>query len=89
MQCITVDVFVFTVWWFSSGTPVSSTNKTDRHDIRDRALFTCGDGPVHSYFFLPKIFMSIHHIFKKKFMPINLIVYKYNIVNILCVKFYV
>ena len=20
-------------WWFSPGTPVSSTNKTDRHDI--------------------------------------------------------
>jgi hypothetical protein len=69
MQCITVDVFVLTVCWFSSGTPVSSTNKTDRNDIRHRALFTCGDGPVHSYFFLPKIFMSIHHFFKKKFMP--------------------
>jgi len=22
-------------WWFSTGTPVSSTNKTDRHDIQN------------------------------------------------------
>jgi hypothetical protein len=22
-------------WWFSHGTPVSSTNKTDRHDITE------------------------------------------------------
>jgi hypothetical protein len=57
--------------------------------LRDRALFTFGDGQVHGYFFLPKIFMSIHPIFKKKVyampeiclkkvvtLPINLIVYK-------------
>ena len=62
--------------------------------LRDRALFTCGDGPVHGYFFLPNIFMSIHLIFKKSLcpalvclkkvvtLPINLIVYTYNIVNI-------
>ena len=25
-------------WWFSSGTPVSSTNKTDRHDITEIML---------------------------------------------------
>ena len=24
-----------TTWWFSSGTPISSTNKTDRHDITE------------------------------------------------------
>ena len=25
-------------WWFSMGTPVSSTNKTDRHDIAEILL---------------------------------------------------
>ena len=25
-------------WWFSPGTPVSSTNKTDRHDITEKLL---------------------------------------------------
>jgi hypothetical protein len=39
--------------------------------LRDRALFTFGDGQVHGYFFLPTIFMSIHPIFQKKFMPDN------------------
>jgi hypothetical protein len=27
-----------TGWWFSSGTPVSSTNKTDSHDITEVLL---------------------------------------------------
>jgi len=27
-----------TGWWFSSDTPVSSTNKTDRHDIAEILL---------------------------------------------------
>ena len=27
--------------WFSPGTPVSSTNKTDRHDITEICLFVC------------------------------------------------
>jgi len=27
-----------TGWWFSPGTPVSSTNKTDRHDITEMLL---------------------------------------------------
>jgi hypothetical protein len=27
-----------TGWWFSPGTPVSSTNKTDRHDIAEILL---------------------------------------------------
>jgi len=27
-----------TCWWFSPGTPVSSTNKTDRHDITEILL---------------------------------------------------
>jgi hypothetical protein len=26
------------VWWFSPGTPVSSTNKTARHDIAELLL---------------------------------------------------
>jgi hypothetical protein len=25
-------------WWFSPGTPVSTTNKTDRHDIAEILL---------------------------------------------------
>jgi hypothetical protein len=25
-------------WWFSPGTPVSATNKTDRHDITETLL---------------------------------------------------
>jgi hypothetical protein len=29
-----------TCWWFSLGTPLSSTNKTDRHDIAEVALNT-------------------------------------------------
>ena len=28
-------VWLATVWWFSQGPPVSSTNKTDRHDITE------------------------------------------------------
>jgi hypothetical protein len=27
-----------TGWWFSPGTPISSTNKTDRHDITEILL---------------------------------------------------
>jgi hypothetical protein len=27
-----------TFWWFSPGTPISSTNKTDRHDITEKLL---------------------------------------------------
>jgi hypothetical protein len=27
-----------TGWWFSAGTPVSSTNKTDHHDIAEILL---------------------------------------------------
>jgi hypothetical protein len=27
-----------TGWWFSAGTPVSSTNKADRHDITEILL---------------------------------------------------
>jgi hypothetical protein len=30
-----------TGWWFSPGTPVSSTNKTDRHDIIENQIQTC------------------------------------------------
>ena len=32
---ITLCNTVCQCWWFSPGTPVSSTNKTDRHDISD------------------------------------------------------
>jgi hypothetical protein len=30
--------WLVTCWWFSPGTPVSSTNKTDRHDITEILL---------------------------------------------------
>ena len=33
-QCLATD------WWFSLGTPFSSTNKTDRHDVAEVALNT-------------------------------------------------
>jgi hypothetical protein len=32
--------WLVTGWWFSLGTPVSSTNKTDRHDIIEILLVT-------------------------------------------------
>jgi len=41
------------VWWFSPGTSVSSTNKTDRHDITEIllkvALYTINPNPVTIY----------------------------------------
>jgi hypothetical protein len=33
--CDTVCQWLATGWWFSPGTPVSSTNKTDSHDIAE------------------------------------------------------
>jgi hypothetical protein len=33
--CDTVCQWLAIGWWFSPGTPVSSTNKTDRHDIAE------------------------------------------------------
>jgi hypothetical protein len=43
------------VWWFSLGNPVSSTNKTDRHDITDIllkvALNTIKPKPNQTIFF--------------------------------------
>ena len=36
--CDKVCQWLATGWWFSSGTPVSSTNKTDRHDIAEILL---------------------------------------------------
>ena len=33
--CDKVCQLLATGWWFSPGTPVSSTNKTDRHDITE------------------------------------------------------
>jgi hypothetical protein len=32
------DFLLVTVWWFSLGIPVSSTNKTDRHNITEILL---------------------------------------------------
>ena len=36
--CDKVCQWLVTVWWFSPGTPVSSTNKTDCHDITEILL---------------------------------------------------
>jgi hypothetical protein len=36
--CDKVCQWLATGWWFSSGTPVSSTNKTNRHDITEILL---------------------------------------------------
>ena len=33
-----LDTLCDKVWWFSPGTPVSSTNKTDRHDMTEILL---------------------------------------------------
>jgi hypothetical protein len=33
METTFISVLRQIAWWFSLGTPVSSTNKTDRHDI--------------------------------------------------------
>jgi hypothetical protein len=40
-----------TGWWFSSGTPVSSTNKTDRHDIAE-ILFKVALNTINHLFLL-------------------------------------
>jgi len=36
--CANVCEWLATGWWFSPGTPVSSTNKTDRHDMTEILL---------------------------------------------------
>jgi hypothetical protein len=36
--CLKDSQWLTTGWWFSSGTTVSSTNKTDRHDITEILL---------------------------------------------------
>ena len=36
--CDKVCQWIATGWWFSPGTPVSSTNKTDRHDMTEILL---------------------------------------------------
>jgi len=36
--CDKVCQWLATLWWFSPGPPVSSTNKTDRHDITEILL---------------------------------------------------
>ena len=37
-HCDKVCQWLATGMWFSLGTPVSSTNKTDRHDITEKLL---------------------------------------------------
>ena len=36
--CYKVCQWLVVGWWFSPGTPVSSTNKTDRHDVAEILL---------------------------------------------------
>jgi hypothetical protein len=33
--CDLICLFFVAGWWFSPGTPISSTNKTDRHEIAE------------------------------------------------------
>jgi hypothetical protein len=50
-------------WWFSPGTPVSSTNKTDHQDINaillKVALNTITHRPYNHYFFLTSRFKVV------------------------------
>ena len=39
------------VWWFSPGTPVSSTNNTDRHDMPEILLNVAWSTPLNLYVF--------------------------------------
>jgi hypothetical protein len=45
--CDKVCQWLVTGWWFSPGTPVSSTNKTDRHDITE--IFMSFSNSLYSY----------------------------------------
>jgi hypothetical protein len=47
---------VLTGWWFSLGTPVSSTNKTDRHNITEILLKVALNTAT------PKLWLSIHSL---------------------------
>ena len=38
LLCDKVFQWLATCWWFSPGTPLSSTNKTDRHDVTEILL---------------------------------------------------
>ena len=38
MMDLQIDIIPKMDWWFSLGTPVASTNKTDRHNITEILL---------------------------------------------------
>jgi len=45
--------------WFSPGTPVSSTNKTDRHDITEILLKVVLNTITPHMLVSPKVFISV------------------------------
>jgi hypothetical protein len=63
-RCITlcdkVCQWLATGWWFSPGTPVSSTNKTDRHDITE-ILLEVELNTINQTNILELRFISIRH----------------------------
>ena len=75
--CDEVCQWLATGWWFSTGTPVSSTNTTDRHDITEIlvkvALSTIKPNQTNFRFGLLEdctalvfsLFRSIHHMSSK------------------------
>jgi hypothetical protein len=70
--CDKVCQWLATGQWFSLATPVSSTNKTDHHDITEILLKVVWN-TIKSFFFklfqeLPPFDISIIHIFRKRSM---------------------
>jgi len=66
--CLKVCQWLATGQWFSRGTPVSSTNKTDHHDITEILLKVAlntiiQSNPIQNYFLLKYIFISFPFFF--------------------------
>jgi hypothetical protein len=45
-----------TGWWFSAGAPLSSTNKTERHDITE-ILLKVASNTINQYFVIKSIIL--------------------------------
>jgi hypothetical protein len=59
--CDKVYQWLATGQWFSSGTPVSSTNKTDHHDITEISLKVALD----TIAIAPKLLQPLHQVTDK------------------------
>jgi hypothetical protein len=69
--------------WFSPGTPVSSTNKTDRHDISEILLKVALNTMVYSHLVYSHLVYS-HLVYSRKMIVLHLVysmnfIYKNNI----------